>query len=86
MVTASEAGLANRSIPDDIILAFATRLGRSVLTLDWEDFLQLHDGGTRHAGIVACEVNVDTDALAVRVNTAIAGLAALDDRFIEVRK
>jgi len=34
VVTASEAGLANRSIPDDIILAFATRLGRAVLTLD----------------------------------------------------
>jgi len=35
---------------------------------------------------VACEVDADTGALAVRVNTAIAGLAALDDRFIEVRK
>jgi len=35
---------------------------------------------------VACEVDADTGALAVRVNTAIVGLGPLDGRFIEVQK
>lgn len=49
VLTASEAGLVNKRIPDQIVLEYATRLGRAVLTLKWRDFAALHaaDPGTR---------------------------------------
>ena len=63
VLTAQEAGLANRRIPDPVVLEYATRLGRAVVTLNWDDFLELHDRGVDHAGIIACEVEPDPDAL-----------------------
>lgn len=35
VVTASEAGLANKRIPDEIVLEYATRMGYAVLTHNW---------------------------------------------------
>ena len=87
VLTAAEAGLAGRRIPDEIVLDFATRLGRSVLTFDRQDFLQLHARGEPHAGIVACHADppTDPDALATRIDADITPLPSLTSRFIEVQ-
>ena len=87
VLTAVEAGMVNKSVPDEIVLEYATRLGRSVLTFDWDDFLRLHNRGTTHAGIVACEADtpLDPDGLAARIDAAIAPYASLAGRFVEVR-
>ena len=86
VLTAVEAGLANRRIPDDIVLEYATRLGRAVITFNWDDFLLLHDGGVDHAGIIACEVETDHDVLAARVDAAAHSHTSLVARFVEVRR
>jgi hypothetical protein len=85
VLTAGEAGLANRRVPDDIVLEYATRLGRAVLTYNWDDFLALHDRGVPHAGIVACEADNDVAALAVRVHQSLAR-RRMAGVFIEVRR
>ena len=54
VLTAFEAGQANQRIPDDIVLEFATRSGRAVLTLNRWEFIGLHARFPRHAGIVVC--------------------------------
>jgi hypothetical protein len=76
--------MANRRIPDDIVLEFASRLERAVLTLNRQDFLQLHERGVAHAGIVACAADSDFQELARRIHAAIGGNLSLAGRLIEV--
>ena len=42
VLTSLEAGNANRRIEDPEVLAYATSLGRAVLTLNRRDFRRLH--------------------------------------------
>src|SRR4051794_13733049 len=85
VLTVGEAGMDNRRIPDDIVLAYATRLGRAVLTYNWDDFATLHDAGGAHAGIVACEADADTLALADRIHATLGAMTSLANRFVEIR-
>ena len=84
VLTAGEAGLVNKRIPDQIVLEYATRLGRAVLTLNWRDFADLHAADPRHAGMIVCAADPDPAALAARVHAALSGVAVLDGELIEV--
>ena len=86
VVTAGEAGMANRRIPDDVVLEYATQLGRAVLTYNWDDFRVLHDRGVTHAGVVACTADENTEALARRIHQELAGQTTLTGLFVQVRK
>jgi hypothetical protein len=59
VLTSYEANQANRGLPDLEVLKFATTLGRVMITENREDFIQLHQGGHPHAGIVLCKVDRD---------------------------
>ncbi len=76
--------MVNRRIPDTIVLEYATRLGRSVLTLDWGDFSDLHNIDQSHTGIIISEADVDHAAMATRIHAAIAGRGALTGALLEV--
>ena len=84
VLTAVDAGMANRRIPDMIVLEYVTRLGRAVLTLDWEDFSDLHHIDQSHAGIIICEADADRAAMATRIHAAIAGRGAPTGELVEV--
>lgn len=86
VLTTGDVGMASRGVPDHILLEYATLLDRAVLTFNSDDFLQLHDGGAPHAGIIACEADVNFDELAKRVDAAVAREPSLSGRFVEVRK
>jgi hypothetical protein len=75
---------ANRRIPDDAVLAFATEQDRAVLTLNRSDFIQLHKQSSGHAGIVACTENPDFDRLAVKIDEAVSTLDSLQGQLIRV--
>jgi hypothetical protein len=70
VLTSGDVGIANRRIPDDIVLEFATRLDRAVLTLNRDDFVDLHRRGVGHAGIIVCDADPDFEALARRIDHA----------------
>src|SRR4051812_1817762 len=86
VLTAAEAGMVNRRIPDRIVLEYATFLGRAVVTLNWRDFADLHAADPGHAGIIVCEADADYDALAARIAGAIAGRATLAGALVEEPK
>ena len=85
VITCGDVGMSNRRVPDEIVLAFATRLGRTVLTLDGEDFVDLHQRGAAHCGIVACADDPDSEALAQRIHAALSVEVSLAGRLIQVR-
>lgn len=71
VLTVQEAG--QQGGDDAHVLATATALGRAVLTFDRHDFSRLHRRNPAHAGIVSCTWDADSDALAGRIDQAVAG-------------
>jgi len=86
VLTAHEAGQANQKIPDTVVLAFATSLGRAVLTFNHWHFHRLHFVQQPHGGIISCTKDDDVLALAQRIHQAITGFPSLDNQFVRVVK
>jgi undecaprenyl pyrophosphate synthase len=84
VVTVQEAGKANRKIPDDEVLAFASINERIILTLNRRDFKRLHRSNPDHAGIIICTDDADRSGLAKRINTAILLAENLTGKLISV--
>lgn len=84
VLAVQEAGKANQKIPDPDVLAFATSENRSVLTQNRKDFFRLHRIQPSHAGIIACTNDRDWEALANRIDAAIATEDSLEGKLIRV--
>ena len=80
-ITARAAGLLKT--PDPVVLAAATAAGRIVLTHD-HDYHKLHKSGAAHAGIVYASNDPDSDALAARIDAALAAVPVPAGRLIRV--
>lgn len=85
LLTATEAGRANLAIPDAEQLVFATSAGRAILTMNRNDFSQLHRASREHGGIVTCTRTLGPAALAVVVVEALAAAEPLAGRLLRVR-
>ncbi len=85
VLTVMQAGLAGKKTPDPVILAFATKRGRAVLTHD-NDFIILHKRGPVHAGIVYCTCDRNRVALAKRIDDAIRANLPLNNKLLRVYK
>ena len=87
MLTSVEAGRANQRIPDEEVVEFAPRSGRAVLTFNRLDFLRLHrSANAKHAGIIACSIDHDTEALAHRIDRAIREVGVLEGQLLRVNR
>ncbi|HEX2570380.1 MAG TPA: DUF5615 family PIN-like protein [Polyangia bacterium] len=88
VLTAGEAGNAGQGIPDEEVLAFATRAGRAVLTINRRDFIRLHERFERmpHEGIIVCTQDGDVEAQARRIHEAIAAAGSLSGRLLRVNR
>ena len=84
VLTVQEAGRAGGDDPQ--VLADATVAGRAVLTHNRWDFERLHRQDPNHAGIISCTRDEDTDALAARIDQAIAAAGALAGQHIRVNR
>jgi Domain of unknown function (DUF5615) len=84
VLIAHEAGRANQKIPDADQLAYATSVGRAMLTNNRKHFHKLHRAFTGHSGIISYTRDPDTDALAQRIHNAIGAAAALSGVFIRI--
>ena len=84
--TVREAGRADRKIPDDEVLRFATSEERAVLTIDRKHFLRLHRAAPDHAGIVICTLDMDFKAQAGRIHAAIESAGELKGQLVRVNR
>jgi predicted nuclease of predicted toxin-antitoxin system len=84
--TVQEANQANRGIPDNEVLAFATAQGRAVLTLNRRDFIRLHRQDPAHAGIVVVKDDLDKVRLAERIHNAVQSELPLTGKLVRVTK
>jgi len=83
VLTVQEAGQQGG---DDVqVLAFATGLGRAVLTFNRRHFARLHLQMPAHAGIVVCTRD-DPLVLAQRIDQTVAGYPQLTNQLIRVNK
>jgi hypothetical protein len=86
VLTTHEAGKADQALPDAEVLAFATREGRAVLTLNRLHFTRLHQKRPDHAGIIVCKFDPDFASQGERIHKAIAGIESLAGRLIRVHR
>lgn len=84
IATAVEAGLANKRIPDQIVLEYATRIGHAVVTYNRLDFILLHDRQPNHAGIIVCHADPDTIELAERIDQSVRAAGEMSGKLIQV--
>jgi uncharacterized protein DUF5615 len=86
VLTAQEAGRAGRGILDETVLADAATAGRILLTHDRRDFIRLHNAGITHRGIVVCTYDPDAEALARRIDLAVAAADAAGGWLLRVNR
>lgn len=86
VLTVQEAGQANQRIPDETVLAFATRQNRALLTVNRADFIKLHKQSSDHAGIIVCTEDIDRTRLTQRIHQAINEKQTLEKQLIRVNR
>jgi len=86
VLTSQQAGQANRSLPDDDVLAFAISESRTVLTLNRRHFVRLHLKGAPHQGIIVCTFDPRFVEQAERIHAAITGMPSLERELIRVNR
>ncbi len=86
VLTSYEAGQANQGIPDEAVLVYAASLGRVVITLNREDFIQLHRARTLHQGIVICKDDRDYRGQVQTLHEFLQTQSSLENRLIRVKK
>jgi len=86
VLTVQEAGQANQKIPDDKVLAYATALGRAVVTHNRRDYIRMHNASAKHAGIIVCTHDTDEVRLAKNIHKAIEKIADLQGQLVRVTR
>ena len=86
VLTAFEAGQANQGIEDADQLAFATKLGRAMLTRNRRHFIPLHRRSAQHAGIISITDDPDLEGQASRIDAALAVLPTLAGQHLRVNR
>jgi predicted nuclease of predicted toxin-antitoxin system len=89
ILTALEAGNANQGIPDEEVLSFAIEEHRAVITLNYNDFKNLHKRDHNHYGIVICistRLATDRDDLTDRIDKALRDRESLAGELIRINR
>ncbi|MEH2324765.1 MAG: DUF5615 family PIN-like protein [Nostoc sp.] len=84
VLTVQEAGNADKGIPDEEVLAFATSQKRSILTINRLDFIRLHRRDSNHFGIIVCTNNRNWEQFTARIDEAVTAEEPLQGKLIRV--
>lgn len=86
VLTTHQAGKSNQSIKDEDVLAFASEISRTVLTINRRDFIRLHRESSEHAGIIVCTQDSDLIGQAARIDEAIRSAESLSGQLIRINR
>ncbi|MEM8805435.1 MAG: DUF5615 family PIN-like protein [Cyanobacteria bacterium P01_G01_bin.38] len=86
VLTSYEAEQANQGIPDNAVLAYATQQNRVVITLNRQDFIQLHRSEVDHCGIVICKDDRNYADQVKTLHEYLQSQGSLTNRLIRVQK
>jgi predicted nuclease of predicted toxin-antitoxin system len=86
VLTSHEAGNANQRIPDEDVLAFATKSGRILLTLNRRDFIELHEKISNHAGMIVCTQNPDLREQSEQIDAIVREVSNLTGKLVRVNR
>ena len=86
VITSYDAGQANRSIFDNEVLAYATRNNLTLITFNRDDFIELHNTGIQHSGIVICKTDRDYRGQINYLHSYLQTQNSLIDRLIRIKK
>jgi Domain of unknown function (DUF5615) len=86
VLTVLEAGKAEQAIADDLVLMFASSLGRAVLTLNRKHFIRLHQLQPNHMGIVICTFDPNFMGQAARIHAALESHLRLWGELVRVNR
>lgn len=86
VLTSYDASQANRGIPDEEVLRFATQQNRTVITFNRDDFVALHRNGQSHAGIIICKDDRDYLGQVAVLHGYLLEIDSLSDRLIRIKK
>ena len=86
VLTAQEAGQANRAIVDEEVLEFATARARTLLTLNRWEFVRWHARRPAHAGIIACSQDPDVERQGSAIDAAIRAAPTLVGTLLRINR
>ena len=86
VITSYDAGQASQGIPDDEVLDYATKNGLIVITFNRDDFIELHNNGVKHKGIVICKTDRDYLGQVAKLQEYLQTQSSLENRQIRVKK
>ena len=86
VLTSWEAGNADRALPDEEVLAFASAEQRALLTLNGKHFIRLHRAQPSHASILVCTFDPDFVGQAERIHGALAERSDLAGQLVRINR
>jgi predicted nuclease of predicted toxin-antitoxin system len=86
VITSYDAGQDNQSIPDNEVLDFATRNNLAVITFNRDDFIELHDSGIQHSGIIICKTDRDYQGQVGFLHEYLQNQDSLINRLVRIKK
>ena len=86
VTTSYEAGQANQRIRDDEFLNYATHNSLVVITFNRDDFIELHNNGIQHAGIVICKTDRDYRGQVSCLHNYLHTQNSLVNRLIRIKR
>lgn len=86
VLTSEEAGQANQGISDESVLAFGIEKNRIIITLNRNDFIQLHYQNSQHCGIVICKTDRDYQGQIMFLHHYLQNQSSLKNRLIRIKK
>lgn len=85
VITSYNAGQANQGIPDDEVLNYATQNNMILITFNRDDFIELHQSGLKHKGIVICKTDRDYQGQ-VAIHEYLQTQFSLENRLVRIKK
>ena len=86
VLTALDAGQANRAVADEAVLDFATALDRALLTLNRWHFIGLHARRASHAGLIVCAQDPDVAHQTAAIDDTIRALPKLHGLLLRINR